>query len=237
MSLLRRASVVVVCLTTIPLAGTDADEPSPAPTVAEIGLSLRCALGLDVQTCALLGLSAEQYEAIITATNGYCETHRATIEPLIEAMTTAKKAVDRAYELCDEDIAVKEEALITSIHALAQSVSTCLSGVATTIGAERTAKFARIASNRLLDPGVAMLELTPEQRTSLMAAQRERDRVLRHHQKRKDAGSIQGALAAYETAVESILSPSQRTERTQMRSAAAQRVTDILRTDANLPSE
>ena len=237
MSVLRRVSVVVLCLTTFPLTGAFADEPSPAPTVAEIGMSLRCALGLDVQTCALLGLSAEQYEAIITATNGYCETNRATIEPLMEAMTAAKKAVDRAYELGDEDIVIREEALVTAINALAQSVSTCLSNVGSTLGTERTAKFTRIASNRLLDPGVAMLELTTEQRTSLMAAQRDRDRVLRHHQKRKDPKAVHAALSAYDTAVESILSQSQRAERTQMKSEAAQRVSEILRTDADSAAE
>lgn len=204
----------------------------PVATPAELGKSLRTAIGLGTQACALLGMSGEEYTALAEAVSTHIQANRATVEPLIEAVAAARKDLLRAYEVGAEVIETKEQALITATNALATGCQSLLTSVSNGMPAGRATAFARAAQNRLLDSRVALLDLTSEQRTALRSAQRDRDSVLLHHQKRKNHQAIKAAMEAYESAVTSILTEPQRTARAQMETECAAKLSAILVADA-----
>jgi len=198
------------------------------PTAGELAAQLRGARGLSAGEAALVGLTGEQYGQVVSAAETFVTANRQAIEPLLNAVAVARKNVVLAYEQNSEDIGEKEQLLLAATSALESASAAMLASAHAAMGTESTSKHARLGQNRLLDPSVALLDLTDPQKTAVRAAQRDRDRVLRHHRDRKNPHAVKQALDSYETAIQATLTEPQRTERQQLIAAASTHLPAIL---------
>jgi hypothetical protein len=160
---------------------------------------------------AALGVNSQTLQSIVYQAETYCSQNRATVEPLLAAIETARENRFRAYEqgtaTGDDD-----QALITAIAALAEVSSTPINTLKQYLSSPQQSIFDRIVANRLLDPALAILDLNSQQRSDLRSAQRTRDLTLKHHKDRKDLVACKSATDTFGGAVTTALTENQETE-------------------------
>lgn len=188
-------------------------EQASAATAGELGCRLRDALGFDARTLSCLGVEAQTYSLIDSDAESFCDTNRATVESLIDAVTAAKGAALAAYEK-GEDVATADQAVISAVGALAAECGDVIGSMSARLTDQQRSSQANVTANRLLDPAIALLELSSEARDTLRAAQRTRDLVLKGHASRKDLTACAEAVSEFDAVVEATLPIGQQTERT-----------------------
>ena len=124
-------------------------------------------------------------------------------------MRSAEQDAFRQYELNSEQVETADEAVLTAIDALAAQSGEIVALMDSHLTEGQAAARANAAANVLLDPTLAILDLTTEQYAQLRSAQRDRDRVFKHHQQRKNPVAVADAYATFETAVTQILTADQ----------------------------
>lgn len=199
-----RWTVACCAALSLTLAGTARAEL----TDEQLGCHLRDALGFDARTLSCLGAPSNTYQLIAAEATLFCDQNRATVEPLIGAFLTAKAAAHRAYESGGE-VSSADSALIEAIEELAAESGTAVSEMEGHLTTDQRTSRARVDDNRLLDPTIAILELTSEQRNDLRNAQRTRDLVLRNHCGRKSLTECASAMSAFGVAVDEVLTENQ----------------------------
>lgn len=204
----RRNHVVVVFLACL-MPALDAVHGQSADD--QLAGELREALGFGARTLGALGMSSTPYAQIAADAASFVEGNRQTIEPLVNAVTEHKRAIVRATET-QGDVAAAEQAYLTTVGVLADACTTVIETMEGRLSEPQQEKRARTTDNRLLDPTLALLELTSQQRADLLAAQHARDQVLRHHKSRKDLVAVQAALATFTQAVAGVLTENQEAE-------------------------
>lgn len=187
-------------------------EAAATTTAAELGCRLRDALGFDARTLSCLGVDAETYALIDSDAESFCDSNRATVESLIDAVTAAKAAALVAYEK-DGEVATADLAVISAIGALAAESGSAISNMTAHLTVQQQASQANVANNRLLDPNLALLELASEARDTIRAAQQARDLMLKGHCSRKDLAACAEAVSTFEAVVTATLSGGQQSER------------------------
>lgn len=171
----------------------------------------RSALGFDGPQMAALGVNSETLQSIVAQAESYCSQNRGTVEPLLAAIQSARQNRFRAYELgtaTNDD----DQTLLNAISALAEVSSTPISTLKQYLSTPQQSLFDRIAANRLLDPALAIIDLTSQQRSDLRSAQRTRDLTLKHHRNRKDLVACKSASDTFNVAVATALTDDQETE-------------------------
>ena len=186
-----------------------ADDPIPA---CRLGYELQQALGFGAQQLAALGVNASAYQSIALAAEGFCEQNRNTVEPLLAALREARGNAASQYESGSDAVATADQTAIDAIDGLTEVSSSIITTMRGYLSTEQQSAHANIASNRLLDPRLAGLSLSTEQRTSLRTAQRARNSVLRHHKLRANPANLKTAIATFEAAVSGILDSNQRNQ-------------------------
>jgi len=194
----------------------------------QLGLELRNAMGFGPKVLAALGVDAATYDPIALAATSFCEEHRATIEPLLAAVRDARQDAFRQYELNSDQIETADEALQTAIDALAAQCGDLVSLLDSHLSMMQSTTRANLAEHPLLDPTLALLDLTTEQYTQLLSAQRARDLVFKHHQQRKDPVAVKEAYDAFETAVTQILTSEQQTAYADFTNALLQNIAPLM---------
>lgn len=202
-----------------------ADDPIPA---CRLGLELRNALGFGPKVLAALGVDAATYDPIALAATSFCEEHRATIEPLLEAVRDARQDAFRQYELNSDQIETADEVLLTAIGVLAAQSGDIVGLMDGYLSSEQSTTRAYLAEHPLLDPTLALLDLTTEQYNELLTAQRDRDLVFKHHQQRKDLVLVKDAYDAFEAAVAQILTPDQQAAYSDFTDAMLQNLVPLM---------
>ena len=198
------ASVWLTAALSVPTLAQEGSIPA-----CQLGLELRNALGFGPKMLAALGVDAATYDSILSAATTFCDENRATIEPLLAAVRAAEQDALRQYELNTDQIATADEAVLTAIDALAAQSEEVVSLMDGYLTEGQAAARANAAANGLLEPALAMLDLSAEQYAQLLAAQRDRDRVFDHHQQRKDPVALADAYGTFQTAVAQILTADQ----------------------------
>lgn len=193
-------------------------------TDCQLSQQLRYALGFGPKELAALNVDGATQTAIAVAAQLHVQQNRPTLEPLILAIITARQNAFRLYEL-NEEVMAADQSLITAIDSLAESCSTLVAALRNLMTPDQRTKHTRIDSNRLLEPALALLDLTSQQRTELQTAQRTRDLVFRHHKDRKNPVKMSDARQAFEAAVEAALSPEQESERTLLQNTLNEHAT------------
>jgi hypothetical protein len=205
----RTACFVGMCLTAIVSVPAVAQEGSiPA---CQLGLELRNALGFGPKVLAVVGVDAATYDSIVLAATSFCDSHRATIEPLLADVRSAQQDAFRQYELNSDQIETADGAVLSAINVLAAQSGEVVGQMDGYLTTQQAAQRANAAANVLLDATLAVLDLTQEQYSQVLSAQRDRDRVFKHHQQRKDPVAVKEAYDAFVTAIGSILTSEQQT--------------------------
>ncbi|MEE8169472.1 MAG: hypothetical protein V3T70_02895, partial [Phycisphaerae bacterium] len=153
-----------------------------------------------------------------------------------EAVRDSRINLLRAFEV-DVGIATAEQGLSDAIDVLAGSCSDAVAAIRARLPAADQSVQARGENNRLLDARVSMLDLTAQQRSDLLDAQRDRDRVLNHHRLRKNPLAVQAALGTYEDALVRILSQAQYTECDGFETSRSANLADVQADDEALCPE
>lgn len=213
----RRILLGVVSVLASGALAASATAQQPIPT-CRLAQELRQALGFGAREMAALGVNGSAFADIASAALTHIQNNRQTLEPLLDDLRDAKADLFRAYELFDHDtgdetaILAAEQALDTAVNSLAAATS----GINTTMTGQLpfalASNQARLASNRGLDASCALLDLTAQQRTVILAAQRERDEVLKHHKLRKNLPRCAIAWGDCGEAIDAVLTAAQRTE-------------------------
>lgn len=187
-----------------------------APVSAEtcrLGQALRAEMGLGPQEMSAIGATAPDFEAVATAAEQFYDENRSAIEGTHTTARDARLAAFRAYEIGAGDVSGEDRACKVALLDLLEATSPLVETVSTELTKAQRDALKRRMKEPLLDAALCLLVLTDQQGSDLLAAQRARDRILRHHKLRKNPKAVQGALGAYETRVAEILTPEQQAER------------------------
>jgi hypothetical protein len=176
-----------------------------------LGAEWREALGFGGAQASAMGVNSEMLQTIEGAVESYCSQNRGTVEPLLATIRTARENRFRAYEL-GTATSENDQTLIDAIAELATTCSATVTSIRNNLSAGQKTLFDRIAANRLLDPELAIINLSSEQRSALKSAQRTRDLTLMHHKNRKDLGACRSAMETFGTSVTSTLTANQPAE-------------------------
>lgn len=198
------------------------------PTDCELGQQLRNALGLGAMEMAALGADAATRQAVQLVAEQFYQQNSSTIEPLIDAAKEATAQAFRAYELGAADIEAKDQACTDALAALVSACGSLITTMNGSLTAQQQTLHGRRLANPLIDSGLCLLELTTQQRSAIRTAQRARDEVLRHHKLRKNLSKVRQAHEAFETALGTILTTAQQTERGQQASTRQQNLNDAM---------
>ena len=201
-----------------------------------LGSELRKAVGFGPCVLATLGVDAENHAAIATLATTYCNQHRETVEPLIEAVTNARANAFRQYET-NGDVESADQAVINAANALAASCSSVVTSMHNELSARQKTLRARFAANPLLDVNLGLLDLTEAQRNTLRTAQRTRDLIHKHHKNRKNLNHVRQAQEIFETSVAEVLTTEQGTLSATLLSTMQQNIGDITDREKTLCGE
>lgn len=197
-------------------------------TDCQRGEQLRDALGLGLMELASMGADATTRQAVQQAAEEFYQENHVTIEPLLDAAMEAKEQAFRAYELDAEDIEAKDQACTDALAALVSACGQLITTMDGSLTETQQSLHARGLANPLMDSGLCFLDLTSQQRSDIRTAQRARDEVLRHHKLRKNLSKVRQAHAAFETALDSILTSGQKTERQSLATTRHQNLHDAM---------
>jgi len=192
------------------------------------GEQLRDALGLGLMELASMGANAATRQAVQQAAEEFYQENHVTVDPLLDAAMEAKEQAFRAYELGAEDIEAKDHACTDAQAALVSACGPLITTMNGSLTAAQQTLHARRLANPLMDSGLCLLDLTAQQRSAIRMAQRARDEVLRHHKLRKNLTKVRQAHEAFETALDSILTSEQQTERQSLVTVRHQNLHDAM---------
>ena len=172
-------------------------EPAKQASACQLGFELRQAFGLGPIQLAVLGVDSRVHAQLSAAATSYCEKNRGVIEPLLDAVRSARQVVRRQYEL-GADPQQAEQTLVSAINALSQAVGSDSSILTDLLTAQQNTLRRAIIDQFPVDPQIVSLALSGEQATSALDAQRTRDRVVRHNRSRKNPGLVRDAFTDYQ---------------------------------------
>jgi len=203
---------------------------------------LRAAFGFWPQALAGLGVNSAAFSQIATVAASHCEQNRPALEPLLEAVRAARADLFRAFETFDHEAAppgdaailAAEQALSSALAALANGCGDIVATLTGLLSAEQQTLHARLGANQGLDAPWALLDLTAPQRTTIRAAQRDRDKVLRHHRLRKHLPQVLATSQSHASQVAAALTPEQQTELAQLVATQQQHQVALLEIEEGL---
>lgn len=200
---------------------------------SRLGLELREAIAFDAATMAALEVGISTYTSIASIATDYCNTQRATIEPLLAAVRTARQNLLLANESGD-DPTIAERALQDTLTAVAAATTSVRADMDALLTTDQQTRRPRVMEDRSLEATVALLDLSNSQRAELHAIQRARDAALRHHRNRTSPDKLRQARTEYESAVAAVLTADQRASRQPMVAALATNIKALRALDATL---
>jgi len=201
------------------VSSTELAVPDEAVEVAdpiEQAHSLREALGYDALRLAVLGLSAEQYDAILSITAEHTAKAQVQLAPAIAAYVRTHQQQVAASETPEffgqavDNTRLGSQRLQQLTGELAQALRSQLS-------AAQQAGYDRLVANPDLEPPLALVgDLSEEQLAILTTAQRERDRLLAMPENWHRQGIRTQAQVSFEMIVTQTLNPRQLEEARQL---------------------
>ncbi len=222
-----RQIVCLACVGLVAASSTSVLADEGEIPICKLGLELRVALGFGPDVLAAMEVDADTHTSIIAVSWYFCQENRETVEPLLETVRTVGKNAFRQYEL-GGDVATTDQTLTNAIDSLASACSNVITDMDGELSAEQKTLRGHVADNRLLDVRICLLDLTGEQRSTLRAAQRTRDLVIRHHKQRKDLAAVKDAHEAFEDAVAETLTTEQWTQYESLTDALLENMADAM---------
>ncbi len=210
-----------------------ADEQAP---VCKLGAELREATGFGPMVLAALGVDAQTHAAIAGAADAYCETNRQTVEPLLVALRTARQEAMKAIEK-NEDVATKEAAVADAMSSLRTAASSVVTTMRSHLTQDQQARIDQWAANARLDAPLCLLDLTSQQRQTLLAAQIARDLVALHPKMRKNIAAVNTARATFEDVVTATLTQEQQATLASFKTALRENLVTILQREESRCSD
>ena len=229
MNRIRRpaCTVSIVVATALTLAASAQAQETPA---CELGRQLRQALGFGPHVMAVLEVDAQTHAAIVAEAEDYCAVNRERVEPALAAWDQARRDAYRQYEL-NGNVATADQTLLAAVAALRVCCSDAIADMGGYLTVDQADLLANLAANELLDPDLALLDLTAQQRSHLAAAQQARDLVLKHHKDRKNPSAVSDAWIDFEDVVYATLTVEQQAEYEDLADARGANLADTLATE------
>ena len=213
-------------LALVGIASVGTQEASAVTPACRLGRDLRTALGFGSVELTAMNVDQATETSIINAATSFCDQNRETIEPLITAYRTAKQQATLNYEM-GLDTTNSDQSLLDAIADLEAESSDVISTMQDSLSSNQQSLQTLVASHHLLEPSIGLLDLTSQQETTIRAAQRTRDAILRHHKSRKDGRIIAAAQAAFESVLASTLTEAQVTQRNGLSVTIRQHLDDV----------
>lgn len=207
------ASLVI----SVTVSGLNAGEPVQSMDACQMGFLVRSALQLGPDDLASLGVDQSTHLTIVQTARTYCEGHAKNLYPLIAALQESHRSLFHAYEF-EAPAASEHDEANEARFQLRKNTDELLMSIRNLLPSGIQNSHVRLMENDLTDPCVGQLNVTAEQRASLLEAENLRNATLWHHRNRKDPVAVNAAMAAYEASISQTLTAFQLDQLVQIRS-------------------
>jgi hypothetical protein len=212
--------------------------PAPSPlSVNELISEIRAVTGLGPRQLAVLNLDASEHESLVATLRGFVEQNQSSLSPIAAGLRSARRAQFTADEAAaPAQQGASDAAIQTAKTQLVQASATVIGDIATALPTEKQTLFLRLIQNADLEPALAIIDLTVSQRAALVAAERARQGVTRHHRHRTSTSAIRQAQQQFQQSISAILTAEQAAAYSQARANLRERVREFVQREAALQS-
>lgn len=214
----------------IPLAQSYQQGP-PLMGDPHIAKTIRGAVGFGAVDVLPALAAGNGHSGMINAALVFVADHEAELAPLVENYDSAYAVLINAITW-GEDPTAARQAVEDARQAIVAGIVDLLPGLGDHVPPPLQALIDRVLANAMLDAELRPLDLTEEQRTAILAAQQERDNVTLDARNWYQTARNKEAEAAFETALQSILTPPQRNNLATFRQRLADRLDAMLIAEA-----
>ena len=193
-----------------------ADAPAAPPSPTELASTLRQAIGFGATDVLPAVAGDANHRQMIALASAFVTEHQAQLTPLFVDLRAARKELTRCLTWGEDPTAARQE-LQDARQAMVAAISDLVSGLAALVPPAHQNLVPRVIQNRRLDPDVRVLDLSQQQRQAILQAQRDRNGVLKNARNWHKKSKNEAAKAAFESTLQSILTPQQRTALQQAR--------------------
>ncbi|MCZ6653631.1 MAG: hypothetical protein O7D91_11470 [Planctomycetota bacterium] len=214
----------------IPLARSYPQGPPPMgdPHIAK---TIRGAVGFGAVDVLPALAAGNGHSGMINTARAFVADHQAELDPLVENYDSAYADLTNAISW-GEDPTAARQAVEDAGQAIVAGIVDLLPGLDDHVPPPFQALIERVLANAMLDPDLRALILTEDQRTAILAAQQERDNVTLDARNWYQTARNEEAEEAFETALQSILTPPQRNHLASFRQHLAARLDAMLIAEA-----
>ena len=168
-------------------------------------------VGLSPTDLAALGVEAEAHEALIEAVREHFADHAETDGAAIDRLSAARRKAAGTISW-GRDPGADFDRLRTERQAVIRALGSPAEDARDLLPEEMRPYVVRAVANAGIDSPYRLLNLTAEQRTQIMAMQRQRDTVLLDARQRHRPTRLDAARERFAEAVEELLTEEQQTE-------------------------
>ena len=229
-------AVTIVVLLLLFSSLAQPDPPGDPPGNPELAWAARHSLGFGPHEVLPALVGDRPHRRMIQVGLGFARQGEGVLAPLVEDQREARAELVRCLTW-EEDPAAAYEQLEQAQDAITEVVQDLLSQLRRHVPTPHGGLIARLALNRHLDPELRTLNLTFEQRQTIIAAQRVRDTVIRSARNWYNRTARQEAGATFEDSLQSILTAPQRAALAAVRQVLADRREEMAAAEAEEPGD